>query len=438
MSQSTNLALPYLTAGQAQKHVTVNDSFRRLDAIVQLAVVSATTTAQPGSPADGAVYILPSGKTGAAWGAMTTGALAYWRDGVWEQVTPREGWIAWVKDTDVINIYSGTAWNIFSAGVNFSATDRLLGRSSAGAGAAEEIVCTSFARSMLDDANAAALRSTIGLGSAATANTGTSGANIPLLNASNTFGAKQTFSSIGATTASASSALVLARSGTNQFQGLAFTTGSNADGALYRPASSDNLIVGFDLGGGLSAHTTFHQGGGVTIGSPTGGNTGGGTLNASAVYDDNTLLTCYVIEHWIDGKIDTAKWDSLVLDRDHPAKFAAEVEGYGEDGEPIFKVVEKSPAWTETRNHMPARGFASVGDQRLDIDALALWVRTNRRLPAFPGPERWQQVFEGKMGTGDGLQRLWETVEVLAVHLFKARERELSLEARIAALEAKP
>jgi hypothetical protein len=48
---------------------------------------------------------------------------------------------------------------------NVSATDRLLGRSTAGAGDVEEIVCTAYARSVLDDANAATARTTLGLGS---------------------------------------------------------------------------------------------------------------------------------------------------------------------------------------------------------------------------------------------------------------------------------
>jgi hypothetical protein len=47
---------------------------------------------------------------------------------------------------------------------NVSATDRLLGRSTAGAGDVEEIVCTPFARGVLDDADAATVRNTLGLG----------------------------------------------------------------------------------------------------------------------------------------------------------------------------------------------------------------------------------------------------------------------------------
>ena len=44
---------------------------------------------------------------------------------------------------------------------NVSATDRLLGRSTAGAGLVEEIVCTAFGRSVIAGADAAAVRSTI-------------------------------------------------------------------------------------------------------------------------------------------------------------------------------------------------------------------------------------------------------------------------------------
>ncbi len=55
---------------------------------------------------------------------------------------------------------------------NVSATDRLLGRSSAGSGTIEEIACTAAGRALLDDADAAAQRATLGLGSVATQDAG--------------------------------------------------------------------------------------------------------------------------------------------------------------------------------------------------------------------------------------------------------------------------
>ena len=53
---------------------------------------------------------------------------------------------------------------------NVSATDRLLGRSTAGAGVVEEIPLTAAGRALIDDADAAAQRTTLGLGTIATQN----------------------------------------------------------------------------------------------------------------------------------------------------------------------------------------------------------------------------------------------------------------------------
>lgn len=71
---------------------------------------------------------------------------------------------------------SGATWTTDNGAITYakiqdvSATDRLLGRSTAGAGDIEEITCTAVGRDLLDDANITAQRSTLGLGTIATQN----------------------------------------------------------------------------------------------------------------------------------------------------------------------------------------------------------------------------------------------------------------------------
>lgn len=117
MSQSPRLSLPYIAPQQAQKHVTANEAFRRLDALVQLSAVSAATAAQPGLPAEGDAYILPAGATGAAWGAMAEGAIAAYQDGAWVEIAPGAGWRAYAGDTGALLVYDGAAWADVSSAI---------------------------------------------------------------------------------------------------------------------------------------------------------------------------------------------------------------------------------------------------------------------------------------------------------------------------------
>ncbi|MEM9838367.1 MAG: DUF2793 domain-containing protein [Pseudomonadota bacterium] len=110
MSSSHRLSLPYLAEAQAQKHVTVNDALRRLDALVHLRVLSASTQAEPGNPTEGDAYILPNGATGTSWEIMSEGDIAAFQDGAWMVYAPAAGVTAYTEDQGIDQIYDGSVW----------------------------------------------------------------------------------------------------------------------------------------------------------------------------------------------------------------------------------------------------------------------------------------------------------------------------------------
>lgn len=121
MADTPNLVLPYIQAAQAQKHVTHNEAIRLLDGMVQLAVLSQTLTAPPGSPVDGDRYIVASGATG-AW-AIWDLNVAFWIDGAWVRLVPRVGWIAYSVADAAHYAWNGTAWVAFGGGGGSTFTD---------------------------------------------------------------------------------------------------------------------------------------------------------------------------------------------------------------------------------------------------------------------------------------------------------------------------
>jgi hypothetical protein len=108
MTATPNLTLPYLAAGQAQKHVTVNEALRMLDALLHLSVLTRGLAAPPSGPMEGSRYIIASGPTG-AW-AGHAGKIAAFQDGGWLFYLPKEGWRAWVADEDKLFAHDGTVW----------------------------------------------------------------------------------------------------------------------------------------------------------------------------------------------------------------------------------------------------------------------------------------------------------------------------------------
>ena len=108
--QSARLGLPYLAAGQMQKHVTLNEALTRLDALVQTAAISRTVSDQPATPADGALYILPAGATGVAWAGRPEGALMRAEAGGWCEVDAPDGMIGLVADAGEVIIRDAGGW----------------------------------------------------------------------------------------------------------------------------------------------------------------------------------------------------------------------------------------------------------------------------------------------------------------------------------------
>ena len=142
---------------------------------------------------------------------------------------------------------------------------------------------------------------------------------------------------------------------------------------------------------------------GATLGAPTGGAKGSGTLNATGVYDDNTLLTDWLFDLHYDGKIlptRTGRRISVV----HDAR---------------GKVV--SPAHWEG----PPRGAPTKPHHKLftlaEVSAVTV---AERRLPWMPT----EAEFEQERHLGGLLSRLWQGQEQQQLYLFQ-------LEARIKALE---
>jgi hypothetical protein len=109
---SPNLGLSLVMPAQAQKHVMVNESLLRLDALVQPQLQSRILATQPSAPQEGQAWLIPTGATGVDWSSMSAGSLAIYRDGYWTEIAPREGWTARVLDEKAGVVFDGTDWRL--------------------------------------------------------------------------------------------------------------------------------------------------------------------------------------------------------------------------------------------------------------------------------------------------------------------------------------
>jgi hypothetical protein len=438
MEQSPRLSLSYVAPSQAQKHVTVNESFRRLDTLTQLSVLSRTIAAEPGAPTEGDAYILPSGSSGAAWDNYSVNNIAVFQDGAWAEIAAFEGLRAWVSDDEEFIVFDGASWNeiigaasgVAQFGVNATAdsANRLSVKSDAILFSHDDVTPGS------GDAQVKINKAAAGDTASHLFQTNFSGRAEFGLTGDDDFHIK-----ISADGSSWIEGVIIDKddgyvsfAGHVGFGGSApssaysanfSSAGAAISGASVLRSSSGALRLGdsagwssVDLRPGGAKNVVVSSGGGVTVGNPTGGDKGAGSVNAQAVYDDNALLTCYVFDQALDGAISTEKWDRKVPDR----KIF--------DRDPETGVVRQGA--TLERIHEPLRKFtARIGGDHdpLTLDGYARHWREKRHLTSLPNEAAFDP--EEGMPAGAWIQRLVETVEIQAVLIEALNQRIKTIEA---------
>jgi hypothetical protein len=259
MSQSINLALPYLAASQSQKHVTVNEGLRLLDVLVQISIRSAVLSAPPGAPGDGQRWIIGPAPTG-LWAGRAT-QIAAWQDGAWVLYAPKEGWLAWNEATQTSLIFSAGAWT-----------------SLIGALLAAGVADTAFI--LTDDADptkrAAFELSAISTGATRTFTLPNTTSELAILAGTQTFTGNKTFSG------------TLTASGTVTISAAAATIGTATTTATYEigtGATTTGITKTVNIGtGGASGSNTV-----LNIGSATAGAGGTTVVNTPSVTFANAV-----------------------------------------------------------------------------------------------------------------------------------------------------
>lgn len=108
MALTPRIGLGYLAESQASPWLTVNGAFNVLDALVQPVALDRDTSAPPGSPQEGDVYIVgPSGS--GLWSGHDDDIAAY-LSGDWLYTTPVEGFTCYLSDENITVFWNGAAW----------------------------------------------------------------------------------------------------------------------------------------------------------------------------------------------------------------------------------------------------------------------------------------------------------------------------------------
>ena len=108
MTESRQFALPFVQAAQAQKHLTVNEAFARLDALAMLRLEAVGLDTPPAAPEDGSAWGVGAAPAG-LW-AGQAGRVAIFDNGGWVFADPRAGWRGWLVSVGAEVLHDGAGW----------------------------------------------------------------------------------------------------------------------------------------------------------------------------------------------------------------------------------------------------------------------------------------------------------------------------------------
>ncbi len=108
MAETQQFGLPLLAGAQAQKHVIVNESLARLDAVAQMRVRADDWEVPDPDPAEGEAHVV--GPVASNEWAGQEGKVAVFANGGWVFLTPKTGWRAWNSILGAEIVFDGVDW----------------------------------------------------------------------------------------------------------------------------------------------------------------------------------------------------------------------------------------------------------------------------------------------------------------------------------------
>lgn len=110
MNSTPRLGLPFLSAGQAQKELVVNEGLQLLDLLVAGAVEDVSRDAPPTNADVGTCYIVGAAPTG-EWAERPLNVAAF-TDAGWRFIEPSDGMTFQVRSNGTFAVFRGSVWEL--------------------------------------------------------------------------------------------------------------------------------------------------------------------------------------------------------------------------------------------------------------------------------------------------------------------------------------